>query len=244
MKLVQLMVLVMAPQVAVAQSAPHPSVDTIVARYLAARGGADRMRNTKAIRLTGHIELGQGVSGADTITMARPGRILTVVHFPQGTLVQAYDGKTVWGINPFKGDSAPQVLDAGTAKNVIAGGDMDGPLLDYRARGIQVSFLGLDTAQGRPAWALKVVRPDSTVDTYFVDTASYGVTRWQGKRVAGGVPVVYETYFRDYRRYGGQLVPCRLESHTLGQPGLQVIVVDSVVVDPVIRDDWFRMPGR
>lgn len=219
-------------------------VDTVVARYLAARGGADRIRNTRAIRLVGHMEFGQGANGIDTIEMARPGRIRTTVHLAQGTLVQAYDGKTVWGIEPFNGDSTPHVASPGTAKNVIAGGDMDGPLLDYRLRGIQVTLIGLDTAQGRPAWALKVVRPDSTVDTYYIDTTAYDLTRWQGRRVQDGVPVVYETYFRDYRRYGGMWFPCRLESHTLDRPGSQLIVVDSVAVDVPVDDARFRMPSR
>ena len=223
---------------------PAPPVDTIVARYLAARGGADRIRNTKEIRLVGHMEFGQGVSGVDTIEMARSGRIRTTVHFAQGTLVQGYDGKTVWGINPFAGDTSARVLDTGTAKNVIAGGDMDGPLLDYKARGIQVSLIGLDTAQGKPAWALKVVRPDSTLDTYFIDAASYQLTRWQGHRVSEGVPVIYETVFRDYRRYGGMLFPCRLESRTLDRPGSQLIIVDSVAVDLPVSDERFKMPAH
>jgi hypothetical protein len=235
---------VLTPSVMTAQLAPHLPVDTVVARYLAARGGADRIRSTRAIRLVGHMEFGQGVSGVDTIEMARPGRIRTTVHFAQGTLVQGYDGKTVWGINPFAGDSTARVLDTGTAKNVIAGGDMDGPLLDSKARGIQVSLIGLDTAQGKPAWALKVVRGDSTVDTYFLDTASYQLTRWQGHRVSDGVPVIYETYFKDYRRYGGMLFPCRLESHTLDRPGSQLIVVDSVAVDQPVPDDRFKMPAH
>ncbi len=242
MRLAWFMSFVLTPGVMTAQLAPHPSVDTIVARYLTARGGADRIRNTREIRLVGHMEFGQGVNGVDTIEMARPGRIRTIVHFAQGMLVQGYDGTTVWGINP--GDSSAHVVDPGTAKNVIAGGDMDGPLLDYKARGIQVSLIGLDTAQGRPAWALKVARPDSTVDTYYIDAASYGLTRWQGHRVQDGVPVIYETYFRDYRRYGGMLFPCRLESHTLDRPGSQLIVVDSVAVDLPVSDDRFKMPAH
>ena len=228
--------------VAAAQTPSAPPVDTIVGRYLAARGGADRIRGVKAIRLTGHMEFGQGLAGVDTVEMARGGRVRTTVHLPAGVLVQGFDGRTVWGINPFQGDTAPHVLDAGTAKNVIAGGDMDGPLLDYRTRGIRVSVARLDTANGRPAWALVVIRPDSNVDTYFVDTASYQLTKWQGHRVADGVPVIYETYFRDYRRVAGFWFSCRLESHTLGQPGQQVIVVDSVTVDPPVEDSRFQMP--
>jgi len=224
--------------------AQSPGVDGIVARYLAARGGADRIRAVRAERLTGSMTFPNGVSGIDTIEMARPGRIRTTVHFPAGTLVQGFDGATVWGINPFQGDTTPRVLDAGTAKNVIAGGDMDGPLLDYGARGIRVTLAGLDTADGRPAWALTVIRPDSNVDTYYVDTASYRLTKWRGHREANGTPVVYETYFREYRQVAGLWFSCRLESHTLGRPGEQVIIVDSVMVDPPVDDRRFRMPGN
>jgi len=223
-------------------AAQAPTVDAIVGRYLAARGGADRMRAVTAERLTGHMSFPGGLSGIDTIEMARPGRIRTTIHFPQGMLVQAYDGRTVWGVNPLAGDTAPHPLDEGLAKNVIAGGDLDGPLLDYRARGIRVTLAGLDTADGRPAWALTVVRPDSNVDTYYVDTLSYRVTRWRGHRVANGTPVVYETYFRDYRQVAGLWFPCRLESRTLGRPGEQVILVDSIAVDPAVDDARFRMP--
>jgi hypothetical protein len=235
--------LILVASVAAAQTPSHPPVDTIVARYLTARGGADRIRGVRAIRLTGHMEFGQNLSGVDTIEMARGGRVRTTIHFPAGALIQGYDGTTVWGINPFQGDTTPHPLDAGTAKNVIAGGDMDGPLLDYGRRGIRVTFAGLDTAAGRPAWALTVIRPDSNLDTYFVDTASYQITKWQGHRQADGVPVVYETYFQDYRRFGGMWFSCRLESHTLGRPGKQVIVVDSVVVDPPVAADRFSMPS-
>ena len=223
-------------------AAQAPSVDDVVARYLAARGGADRLRAVRAERLTGHMTFPGGLTGVDTIEMARPGRIRTTVHFPRGTLVQGYDGKMVWGINPLAGDTAPHPLDPGTAKNVIAGGDMDGPLLDYRMRGIRVSLAGLDTAAGRPAWALTVIRPDSNVDTYYVDTLSYRLTRWQGHRQADGTPVVYETYFHDYRQVAGLWFSCRLESHTLGRPGEQLIVVDSVMVDPPVDDRRFRLP--
>ncbi|HYK09952.1 MAG TPA: hypothetical protein VEV39_04075 [Gemmatimonadales bacterium] len=232
--------LVISTAAAAQTPAPLP-VDTIVGRYLAARGGADRIRNTKEIRMVGHMEFGQGANGIDTIEMARPGRIRTAVHLAEGTLIQAYDGRTVWGTYP--GDSGPHALDTGTAKNVIAGGDMDGPLLDYRARGIQVTLIGPDTAQGKPAWALRVIRPDSTVDTYFIDAASYELTRWQGNRVADGLPVIYETYFSDYRRYGGMLFPCRLESHTLNRPGSQLIIVDSVAVDLPVSDQRFKLPN-
>ena len=178
----------------------------------------------------------------DTIELARPGRVRTTIHFSQGVLIQGYDGHTVWGLNPFQGDTAPHPLEAGTAKNVIAGGDLDGPLLDYAAKGNRVSLVGVDTADGHPAYALRVVRPDSTDDTYFVDTTSFLQVKWQGHRVMDGKPVVFETYFRDYRRVSGVMVAFRLDSGTEGSPANLHFVFDSATIDPVIPDARFVMP--
>jgi hypothetical protein len=226
-----------------AASAQAQDVDYIISRYVAARGGMERIKAVRAERLTGRINLPGGVDGVDTIELARPLRVRTSIHFSMGVLIQGYDGHTVWGVDPFQGDTAPHPLDAGTAKNVIAGGDMDGPLIDYAAKGNRVSLVGVDTADGHPAYALRVVRPDSTDDTYFVDTASYLVTKWQGHRVMAGKPVVFESYFRDYRRVGGVMIPFRIDSGVEGQPAGQHMIFDGAVVDPPIPDARFVMPS-
>lgn len=227
-----------------AQSAGSPaSVDAVIARYLAARGGAARVRAVRTERMEGRITFADGAGGADTVELARPQRIRTTIHIGDRLLVQGYDGTTAWAINPFAGDTAPRALDPGTAKNVIAGADMDGPLVDWAARGNRVTLAGLDTADGRPAWALRVTRPDSTTDTYFVDTASCLVTKWQGERVIGGAPVVFETYFRDFRQVDGLTFPFTLVSDTRGRPGTQRMAFDAVAVDVPIPDARFRMPA-
>jgi len=228
-----------------AQAAPAagPPVDTVIARYLAARGGAARVRAVRTERMAGRMTLAGGLSGVDTVELARPLRVRTTIHFGDRVLVQGYDGRTAWAINPFAGDTAAHALDPGTAKNVIAGADMDGPLVDHAARGIGVALAGLDTADGRPAWALRVTRPDSTTDTYFVDTASSLLTKWQGNRTIGGTPVVFETWFRDYRPVDGLMFPFQLVSATRGRPGNQRMDFDSVQVNAPIPDARFRIPA-
>jgi hypothetical protein len=225
-----------------AASAQAQDVDHVISRYVAARGGSERLKGVRAERLTGRISLPGGLNGVDTIELARPLRVRTTIHFSSGVLIQGYDGHTVWGVNPFQGDTAPHPLDAGTAKNVIAGGDMDGPLVDYATKGNRLTLLGIDTADGRPAYAIRVVRPDSTDDTYFVDTASFLQVKWQGHRVMDGKPVVFESYFRDYRRVGGVMIAFRIDSGVEGEPAGQHMIFDAALVDPPISDARFVMP--
>lgn len=222
--------------------AADPSADSVIARYLAARGGAERIQAVRTERMVGRITLANGAAGTDTVELARPLRIRTTLHLGGRVMVQGYDGRTAWTINPFASDTTPHALDPGTAQNVIAGADMDGPLVDWAAKGNRVTLAGLDTADGRPAWALRVTRPDGTKDTYFVDTASSLVTKWQGARVIAGTPVVFETYFRDWRRIAGLMFPFTLVSDTRGRPGNQRIAFDSIAVDPPIPAARFRGP--
>ncbi len=231
-----------APGAAARPGSPAWTADSVIARYVVARGGEAKIHAVRTERMIGHITLASGRSGSDTVELARPLRIRTTIHLGHVLIVQGYDGATAWTINPFAGDTAPRPLDPGTAKNVIAGADMDGPLVNHAAKGERVSLAGVDTAAGRPAWALTVTSRDGTTDTWFVDTASYMITKWQGRRVINGTPLTFDTWFRAYRRVDGLMFPFRMESDTRGRPGSQRIAFDTIQVDPPIADARFRLP--
>lgn len=221
-----------------------PSVRTIIARFVAARGGLARLRAVRTVRMVGTIAFGGGPAHRDVVELERPDRVRTQLTMAGGVLVQAYDGCTAWMVDPSRGDTLPRVLDAGTAKNVAAGADIDGPLVDAAAKGNRVTLAGLDTTGGRPAWALRVVRPDSTVDVYDIDTVSYRQVRWLGHRTMNGRPVVFESTFGEYRRVDGVLFPFRIASRTRGRPGGQRVAFDSVAVNVRISARDFAMPGE
>gem|GEM_PF-3174130 len=126
---------------------------------------------------------------------------------------------------------------------MIAAADLDGPLVNYQAKGNRVTLVGVDTADGRPAYVLHVVRRDSTEDRYYIDTTSALQVRWEGHRMQNGVPVVFDTYFRDYRRVSGVMVAFRTDSETRGRPGATHILFDSVAINVPIDRSRFVMPG-
>ena len=147
------------------------------------------------------------------------------------------------GISPFQGDATPHPLEPENARNVIAADDLDGPLVNCQAKGNRVTLVGVDTADGRPAYVLHVVRRDSTEDRYYIDTTSALQVKWEGHRMQNGVPVVFDTYFRDYRRVSGVMVAFRTDSETRGRPGATHILFDSVAINVPIDRSRFVMPG-
>src|SRR5690348_2768401 len=104
--------------VAMGRALPAQSADSIIAKYVAARGGLDRLHAIQTERLTGRFS-SPGGEGADTVELARPGRVRTQITFNGQSFIQAYDGSTAWTVNPFGGSGAPEALPPAAAANVI-----------------------------------------------------------------------------------------------------------------------------
>jgi hypothetical protein len=202
----------------------------------------ERLKSIHTARLVGRITFTGGAAGVDTVELARPLHVRTTLHLNRQMLVQAYDGQVAWTFNPFAGDTAAHPVDPGTAKNIIAGADIDGPFVDFAAKGNVIAYAGRDTADGRPVYKLHVTRADTTDDTYFVDTASYLLVKWEGHRTPNGAPVTFETFFRDYRAVSGVQIAHRLDSDTQGRPGGIHIAFDTVMVNVPIAPARFALP--
>jgi hypothetical protein len=238
-----MLALLAAPRPALAQHAAPRTADSIIARAIAARGGLARLEAIRTERLIGRIAFDPGAEGVDTVELARPMRVRTTVVMNGKTLVQAYDGRVAWTVNPFQGITTPQVMPPDAAKNVAAGADIDGPLIDYAAKGNRITVAGVDTADGRPAYKLTVTTAIGVVDHYYIDTTSYLQTKWDGARTVNGQAVVFESYFRDYRAVDGVMLPFRIDSDTRGRPGGQHITFEHIALDVPEPDTRFRMPA-
>ncbi len=223
---------------------PAITADQVISANIARRGGIARIEHAKTQKLRGYIQFST-TKHPFAVDLARPGRIHTEITLDGGRIVQAYDGKTAWTINPveIQNDTMPRVLPEGEAKNVIAGGDMDGPLVHYAEKGNHVTYAGIDTADGRPAYKLDVVTAAGLADTYYFDTTSHLQTKWQGHRVMNGAPVVFESFFRDYRTVDGILVAFKVDSDTQGHAGGQHITLDTVQINAPVPDAEFVMPA-
>ena len=220
------------------------TTDGVIAANIASRGGMARLEAVRTEQLRRHISFSAGAPRPFAADLARPNRIRTMITLDGGRIVQAYDGKLAWEVNPlqFPNDTTPHVLPAGEAQNIAAGGDMDGPLVHYAEKGNQVTYAGIDTADGHAAYRLNVVTAAGLRDTYYIDTTSHLQTKWEGHRVMNGAPVVFVSFFRDYRPVNGVMFAFQIESGTEGHAGGQRITLDTVELDAPVPDQEFAMP--
>jgi hypothetical protein len=167
-----------------AQNKPQLTVDELVAKNVAAKGGADALRALRSVRLTGKMLVNEGqIQLAYVETKKRPGAIRDEVTLQGMTAIQAYDGAQGWKISPFQGRKDPEKMSADDTKSLMEDADVDGPLVDWKAKGSTVEYLGTEDVDGTQAHKLKVVRKNGDVTFVYLDPDAFLEIRKVSQRV-------------------------------------------------------------
>jgi hypothetical protein len=104
------------------------TVDEIVARHLAARGGAARIEAVESLRMTGKARGPEGREALVVREIKRPARIRTEFTFQGLTGVYACDGEQGWQVSPLDGEMEPRPMPPESARLALEQADIGGPL--------------------------------------------------------------------------------------------------------------------
>ncbi len=162
-------------------AAQNPSVDELVAKNLAARGGEAKLKTLTSMKLTGSVSV-QGMDMPMTVLTKRPNKMKQEMTMQGQKLVQAFDGQTAWTINPMMGSTAPRVVEGPAADALKAQSLFDGPLVGYKERGDTLEVVGPADVEGAKTWKLKLTRrtesPCTSSSTPTPVSRSSGRPRW------------------------------------------------------------------
>lgn len=223
-----------------ATTAGAQSAADLVAKNLAARGGAERLKAVDALKITGRLK-SMGLDMPLTIWRKRPNLVRQEMRLQDRAIVQAFDGERAWAVNPLAGSEAPQEIRGEPAEMMREQSDFDGPLVDYQQKGSTIEVEGPDTVEGTKAVVLKVTLKSGRVQRIWLD-ADTGLEVKSASEVRQGPRTVsVETILSDYRPEGGLVMPHRLRTFIDGQ--LQAdVTIERIEVSPRIDPAIFRMP--
>lgn len=231
---------VLAATAALCAPAGAETLEEVLERSFAARGGLDRLNAVRSVRMSGRVRAA-GREQKVLIEVKRPSRIRVEATGDDGRSVQAFDGTTAWGIPP--GQKRAQALPPEAARGMADEFDIDGPLVDWRTKGHRVELVG--KSSDGAAWQVRVVRKSGAVEDHFLDAASALPVRIVTRRRVQGVEVEGESVLSDYREVGRILWPFSIRSGPRGRADQQqALTVEKLEVDPEIPDERFAMPGR
>lgn len=149
------------------------SVDEIVAKNYATRGGPEKWKSIQTQKITG-TATGQGAEVDLVIYSKRPnlGRQEVTVNIPGQSpinIVSVFDGVKAWSSNPMTGTDALQEVSGAEADSAREQSDFDGALLDYKAKGHTVELIGTEAVGTKKAHHLKVTRKGLPAQHYYID---------------------------------------------------------------------------
>jgi outer membrane lipoprotein-sorting protein len=229
------------PAAVPAQQPALPSVDEIAKKNTDARGGLEKIRALQSVRFSGKLTV-QGFEIPTIMTVKRPGYVRMESTFQGTSVIQAYDGTTGWMVNPFAGAPSPTRLAGAELDDVKDNADLDGSLVDYKAKGLAVELVGKEDFKGTPVYKLKISKPSGSTEFAYIDANSFLQVRATSQRVVQGQSGEIDTELGDYKPVNGVLFPFKIETKT---PGAVIsIVLDKSEANVALDDAIFKFPGQ
>ena len=238
-------VFVAAVLLGAASSAFAYTADELAAKNVAAKGGAEKLAALHSLRLTGKVLVnGDTLQLGYVATVARPDSVRLEATLQGLTLIQAYDGTQGWKVNPFQGRKDPEKMSADDAKELSEdAADFTGALVDWKAKGYKLDYLGTEDVDGTDAYKLRVTRPNGDITYVFLDPEYFLEIRTINRRIQHGVPRETVTDYGDYEQVNGVYFAFSQASGPNGSSDRQKLQFDKAEANAPIDGALFRFPA-
>jgi hypothetical protein len=165
-----------------------------------------------------------------------------------------YDGTNGWKLRPYLNRRVVEPFTEEEIKSASLQQDLDGPLVDYAAKGTKIELAGMEKVEDRDNYKLKLTTKSGQAIHVWIDAQTFLETKMEGQpRRLDGIYHPVEIYYRDYRPVSGLQVPFMFETKVLPvaqsvkgmrQPNVPVekIVVEKVEVNPKLDESLFTKP--
>jgi hypothetical protein len=218
------------------------SVDEVIAKYVQARGGLEKLRAIKSVRMTAKLSEGSFRAGF-VQENKRDDKIRQELIIQGMARVQAYDGHTAWQINPFGGRKDPALMSQDDARPLVISADFDGPLVDAGQKGNKTELVGHDSVEGTDCYKLKVTLKNGDLQYYFLDADSFLPIKLESQSNVRGAVRYHETLLGDYEQVDGIYYPFSYESGEPGSDERLQLTVEKVEPNVPLDDTRFSLPA-
>ena len=226
-----------------AAAATAQTAEELVAKNLQAKGGVEKIKAIRSLRMTGRMD--QGGFKLDVGEEAKlPDMLRQTFTFQGMTGIEAYDGSVAWRISPFEGRKDPEMMGEDDSRVLIEDADFYGPLVDYQAKGNKIEYLGHDTVDGDDALRLKVTLKNGDIIYYLLDPDTFLEIRTERQTFIRGSIRESVQELGSYKQVDGVYFPFSVDSGPKSNPNARARVTFAKIEANVdIPDSDFKMPA-
>jgi hypothetical protein len=192
------------------------SVEDIINKYIAARGGINQLNLVKTIRMTG-TKIGRDEI-IMIITKVDGELFRTDMHRGNEVACQIITKNKGWNYDSF---SSYQAEEMSMEKWQALRDELYifSPLVNYRKKGFKAKLLGKDVLYDRDCFKIQLTSPQGKESFYFIDCKTHLLVQSRKKAEMNGK--IYRnspetiTNFRNYKNFGGVLFPQIIETESV-----------------------------
>lgn len=220
------------------------SLEQVLDAYYQARGGLAKLRALESFQSEGAVSTTATTVPFKLYVKKHQSRL--DLHAGGLVVVQVFDGRNGWQINPTYGTLSPQPLSRDELHLLMAFTDLSGPLVDWQEKGYTLRYLGVEDINDRLVHSIFVQTDLTAPRIYHLDANTYLPVSFfentadgmalhlvQQRKVVDGITFV--------TMIGLAGAGCKHASHQAGDPCQfsRTMTFDAPVVNPQINDALF-----
>ena len=228
-------------------SSTGQTVDDIVTRHIAARGGRDKLASVQTVKMTRTVASGIGTTLKVIIYKKRPS-LMRVEQGPAATgatmTPRGISADAVWDM--VQGKPVPRQPQL-AAESREMDGDFDGLLVDWREKGHTVALAGRETLPAGETYKLTVTLKSGLVRTIYLDARTYLDRRHTGiLNLPNGRRFDITIDFDNWRDVEGVKFPFDIMEERTGKEPVVTLVTytEKIEVNVPMEDGLFAAPAK
>lgn len=210
------------------------TADEIIAKHIAAIGGADNWKKVNSMKMEGVLQV-QGAEVNVTVTVLHGKGMrqdISVMGMTGYEIVTPTEG---WDFMPFQGQTEPEAKTPEELAEAQDNLDAQGELIDYAAKGHKVELLEMEDVEGTKCYKLKVTKKGGSVSTLYFDPKSYYIIQSKSIQKANGQEMEVTTSFSNYEKMPEGIVVAKSMTLPFGEMNMT-----KITVNPVVEESFFK----
>ena len=226
----------------IAQFTSAQTVEEIMNKLTIALGGSDKFKAIKTAVIKGKITMA-GMEFPFTMSIIAEKAVRMEMEAMGMKVIQVYNQGKGWTINPVEGKTTAQELSGDELESLKDLVSLADDLVDYKAKGYKVELLGSEKVEDVDTWKLKLIKTDSSSETYFLDKKSMLKIKTSTMEKEDGNEIETESFYSDFREMNGIKFPFNVIEKVGGEI-IQEVAFESIELNIKMDEKIFDKPVK
>lgn len=223
-----------------ALSVQAQTADEIISKHQTAMGGEAKLKAIKTMTAEGNLAV-QGMEFPFKMAVINNTGMRMEFEAMGTHNVQVATPTGGWFLLPIQQQTEPVDAKAEDMKEVGSELDLEGEMIDAKAKGHSLEMVGKETADGKEMYKLKLTRKNGTTAYYFIDATTFYIVKRLNTATVQGQEMEIVTKLSEYKKTDDGYVYASVIEQS---PMETKVVLNKVVMNPELSASILEKPAK